>query len=141
MVVGMSSRMSLPYTKNVREFFRKPRKAGPLDDASVVATAGSPACGNMIRAFSEAEGCVNGVTDELGGLPPVRYRCSTSAVRSLKRAIRAYHNPASRRSEQPPKDLATEERQTYEEKAAMERLVRTWQLVLVIGDESPRPEV
>lgn len=47
----MSSRVPLPYTPKVLELFRNPKNMGPVEDANVVATAGSPACGDMIRLY------------------------------------------------------------------------------------------
>lgn len=47
----MSSRIPLPYSPKVLELFRNPKNLGPLEDATVIATAGSPACGDMIRLY------------------------------------------------------------------------------------------
>ncbi len=47
----MSTRIPLPYTPRVLELFRNPKNAGPMEDADVVESAGSPACGDMIRLY------------------------------------------------------------------------------------------
>ncbi|MCS7098913.1 MAG: iron-sulfur cluster assembly scaffold protein [Sulfolobales archaeon] len=47
----MSTRIPLPYTPKVLEIFRNPRNVGPMEDADVVESAGSPACGDMIRLY------------------------------------------------------------------------------------------
>ncbi len=55
----MSTRIPLPYTPKVLELFRSPKNAGPMEDADVVESAGSPACGDMIRLYlkvSERDG-------------------------------------------------------------------------------------
>lgn len=47
----MSSRIPLPYNPKIIELFRNPKNMGPMEDASVVAVAGSPACGDMISLY------------------------------------------------------------------------------------------
>jgi len=47
----VSTRIPLPYTPKVLELFRNPKNVGPMEDADVVETAGSPACGDMIRLY------------------------------------------------------------------------------------------
>lgn len=47
----MSTRVPLPYTPKVLELFKNPRNAGPMENADVVESAGSPACGDMIRLY------------------------------------------------------------------------------------------
>lgn len=47
----MSTRIPLPYTPKVLELFRNPKNVGPMGDADVVESAGSPACGDMIRLY------------------------------------------------------------------------------------------
>ncbi len=47
----MSSRIPLPYTPEVLKYFRNPKNVGPLDNPTVEATAGSPACGDMIKLY------------------------------------------------------------------------------------------
>lgn len=47
----MSSRIPLPYSPKILELFRNPRNLGVLSDANVIATAGSPACGDMIKLY------------------------------------------------------------------------------------------
>lgn len=47
----MSSRIPLPYSPKVLELFRNPKNLGPMEDATVVESAGSPACGDMIKLY------------------------------------------------------------------------------------------
>jgi len=63
------------------------------------------------------------VSDELGGLPAVKYHCGILAVGALRRAIRAYY----RRREKPawlPSSLTPEEKQTLEEEKMMVLLTK-----------------
>ncbi len=67
------------------------------------------------------------VTNELGGLPSIKYHCSILAVGGLKRAIRRYFEEV--RKEHPewlPRDLSKEERQALEEEELIERLYRKY---------------
>src|SRR4030067_3081067 len=45
------SRIPLPYTQKVLDLFRNPTNLGKMEDATVVAVAGSPACGDMITFY------------------------------------------------------------------------------------------
>ncbi|MEM1619770.1 MAG: iron-sulfur cluster assembly scaffold protein [Fervidicoccaceae archaeon] len=161
----MSTRVPLPYGPKVLELFRKPLNAGPMEDADVVATAGSPACGDMIKLYLkvdprgekiervtfESYGCAANIaaasiltekvagrgleeawriswreiSNELGGLPPIKYHCSILAVGALKRAIRTYfERRAGSRPAWLPSELTQEEKQALEEEELMERLLR-----------------
>lgn len=51
----MSNRIPLPYSPKVLELFKNPKNLGPLKDATIIATAGSPACGDMIRLYLKIE--------------------------------------------------------------------------------------
>jgi nitrogen fixation protein NifU and related proteins len=150
------SRIPLPYNPKVMDLFRNPKNLGKMEDATVVAVAGNPACGDMItfylkisdqqvieKATFESYGCAANiatssivtemikdltlekswnditwkkVTEEIGGLPSVKFHCGVLAVGALKRAIRQYftqkglENPAWL-----PKDLTFEEKQALEE--------------------------
>lgn len=125
------SRIPLPYNPKVMDLFRNPKNLGKMEDATVVAVAGNPACGDMItfylkideqtqvieKATFESYGCaaniatssivtemIKGmtlettwkditwkkVTEEIGGLPSVKFHCGVLAVGALKRAIRQY---------------------------------------------------
>jgi nitrogen fixation NifU-like protein len=127
-----------------------------MEDATVVAIAGNPACGDMItfylkineqtqvieKAQFESYGCaaniatssivtemIKGltletawkditwkkVTEEIGGLPAVKFHCGVLAVGALKRAIRQYF---SEKNLPAPAWLPTDH--TYEEKQALE---------------------
>lgn len=61
------------------------------------------------------------ISDELGGLPPIKYHCSILAVGALKRGIRAYYKQIGYNPPWLPKDLTVEERQVLEEEEMMER--------------------
>ncbi len=158
----MSTRIPLPYSPKVLELFKNPKNAGPMEDATVKATAGSPACGDLItiylkideekevilKATFESYGCaaniaaasiltemIKGktlqdawsiswkeVSDELGGLPAIKYHCSILAVGALKRAIRAYYKKRGKIPEWLPKNLTKEELQALEEEKLIERM-------------------
>jgi nitrogen fixation NifU-like protein len=156
----MSSRIPLPYSSRVLELFKNPKNLGRMEDASISAVAGSPACGDMIaiylkiddnqvveKASFESYGCaaniaassiltemVKGkkledawkiswrdISDELGGLPSVKYHCGVLAVGALRRAIREYF----KNREKPgwlPDTLTLEEKQALEEEKLIEVL-------------------
>jgi nitrogen fixation NifU-like protein len=149
------SRIPLPYNPKVMDLFRNPKNLGKMDDATVVAIAGNPACGDMItfylkisdkdiieKATFESYGCaaniatssivtemVKGlsletawkeitwkkVTEEIGGLPSVKFHCGVLAVGALKRAIRLYFK---QKSIEAPEWIPNEN--TFEEKQALE---------------------
>jgi nitrogen fixation NifU-like protein len=43
--------MPLPYNPKVLELFRNPKNLGKMEDATVIAVAGNPACGDMITFY------------------------------------------------------------------------------------------
>ena len=126
-----------------------------MEDATVSAIAGNPACGDMItfylkineqeiieRASFESYGCaaniatssivtemIKGlsletawkditwkkVTEEVGGLPSVKFHCGVLAVGALKRAIRKYYENKGTLHSWLPQDLTFEEKQALEE--------------------------
>lgn len=45
------SRMPLPYNPKILELFRNPKNLGKMEDATVTAVAGNPACGDMITFY------------------------------------------------------------------------------------------
>ncbi len=45
------SRMPLPYNPKVLDLFRNPKNLGKMEDATVVAVAGNPSCGDMITFY------------------------------------------------------------------------------------------
>jgi len=138
------------------DLFQHPKNLGKMDDATVVAVAGNPACGDMItfylkineqtqvieRAQFESYGCAANiatssivtelvksltlktawnditwkkVTEEIGGLPSVKFHCGVLAVGALKRAIRQYF---TQRGVAVPVWLPADH--TFEEKQALE---------------------
>ena len=149
------SRVPLPYTAKVMDLFRNPKNLGKMDDATVVAVAGNPACGDMVtfylkiddkgiieKATFESYGCaaniatssittemIKGlsleqawkevtwkkVTDELGGLPSIKFHCGVLATGALKRAIRLYFQHKGETPEWLPKEHTFEEKQALEE--------------------------
>ncbi len=151
------SRIPLPYNPKVMDLFRNPKNLGKMDDATVVAVAGNPACGDMItfylkisdkdvieKASFESYGCaaniatssivtemIKGltlenawkeitwkkVTEEIGGLPSVKFHCGVLAVGALKRAIRKYFDDNKKGAEPAwmPKESTFEEKQALEE--------------------------
>jgi len=137
------------------DLFRNPKNLGKMEDATVVAVAGNPACGDMItfylkindkdiieKASFESYGCAANiatssivtemikclsleqawkditwkrVTEEIGGLPSVKFHCGVLAVGALKRAIRQYYKE---KSVPAPSWMPAEH--TFEEKQALE---------------------
>jgi nitrogen fixation NifU-like protein len=45
------SRIPLPYNPKVLELFKNPKNLGKMEDATVVAIAGNPSCGDMITFY------------------------------------------------------------------------------------------
>ena len=165
------SRVPLPYTQKVLDLFRNPKNQGKMEDATVVAVAGNPACGDMItfylkineqqiieKATFESYGCaaniatasivtemIKGlsletawkdvtwkkVTEEVGGLPSVKFHCGILAVGAVKRAIRKYFTDRGTIPEWIPKELTFEEKQAIEE----EELAKTLSKRLKVAEE------
>jgi len=165
------SRVPLPYTQKVLDLFRNPKNLGKMEDATVVAVAGNPACGDMItfylkisdkdvieRATFESYGCaaniatasivtemIKGltletawkdvtwkkVTEEVGGLPSVKFHCGILAVGAVKRAIRKYYEQKGTTPAWIPKESTFEERQAIEE----EELAKTLSKRLKVAEE------
>jgi len=167
------SRIPLPYNPKVMDLFRHPKNLGKMDDATVVAVAGNPACGDMItfylkideteqiieKAQFESYGCAANiatssivtemvkcltlekaweditwkkVTEEIGGLPSVKFHCGVLAVGALKRAIRQYYKE---KGIAPPSWMPLDH--TFEEKQALEEeeLAKTLSKRLKIEEE------
>jgi len=47
------SRSPLPYNPKVLDLFRNPKNLGKMENATVVAVAGNPACGDMITYYAK----------------------------------------------------------------------------------------
>ncbi len=160
----MSTRIPLPHSHKIIELFRNPKNMGYMDDASVKAIAGSPACGDMIaiylkiddgketvvRASFESYGCAaniatasiltemikglsleeawniswKNVSDELGGLPSIKYHCGILAVGALRRAIREYYKSREVKSKWLPEKLTREELQALGEERIVELMYK-----------------
>ena len=63
------------------------------------------------------------ISEELGGLPPIKFHCGILAIGALRRAIRSYY----KKREKPnwlPDELTPEERQALEEEELMKILAR-----------------
>ena len=133
-----------------------------MEEATVVAVAGNPACGDMItfylkindqdiieKATFESYGCaaniatasivtemIRGltlqsawndvtwkkVTEEVGGLPSVKFHCGILAVGAVKRAIRKYYEQKGSAPSWLPKELTFEEKQAIEEEELAEKM-------------------
>jgi nitrogen fixation NifU-like protein len=155
----------------VLDLFRNPKNLGKMEDATVIAVAGNPACGDMItfylkinaqdaieRASFESYGCaaniatasivtemVKGmsletawkeitwkkVTEEVGGLPTVKFHCGVLAVGALKRAVRKYYQEKGAIPTWLPQELTFEEKQALEE----EELARMLSKRLKLSEE------
>ncbi|MBS7638491.1 iron-sulfur cluster assembly scaffold protein [Candidatus Bathyarchaeota archaeon] len=63
------------------------------------------------------------ISEELGGLPFVKFHCGILAIGAMRRAIRAYYNGRPQ-PEWLPKEFTPEERQALEEEKLMEILER-----------------
>ena len=162
------SRVPLPYNPKVLDLFRNPKNLGKMEDATVVAVAGNPACGDMItfylkineqdmieKASFESYGCaaniatssivtemIKGislkdawtkitwkrVTEEVGGLPSIKFHCGILAVGALKRAIRKYYQNKGVSLDWLEKDLTFEERQALEEEELAKLLAKRMKL-------------
>jgi nitrogen fixation NifU-like protein len=158
------SRIPLPYNPKVLDLFRHPKNLGKMEDATVIAVAGNPACGDMItfylkiseqevieRASFESYGCaaniatssivtemVKGlslenawkditwkkVTEEVGGLPTIKFHCGVLAVGALKRAIRKYYENKGINPSWLPQELTFEEKQAVEEEELAKMLAK-----------------
>ena len=137
------------------DLFQHPKNLGKMEDATVVAVAGNPSCGDMVtfylkitpeevieKASFESYGCaaniatssivtemVKGltlesawkditwkkVTEEVGGLPSIKFHCGVLAVGALKRAIRVYFEKKGTAPDWVPKEHTFEEKQALEE--------------------------
>jgi nitrogen fixation NifU-like protein len=62
------------------------------------------------------------ITEELGGLPSVKYHCGVLAVGALRRAIRKYFEDKKDKPNWLPEDLTHEEKHAIEEEKLMEQL-------------------
>jgi nitrogen fixation protein NifU and related proteins len=144
------------------DLFRNPKNLGKMEDATVVAVAGNPACGDMVtfylkisdaevieKATFESYGCaaniatssivtemIKGltlksawqditwkkVTDEVGGLPAIKFHCGVLAVGALKRSIRTFYEKKGNIPDWLPKEHTSEEKQALEEEELAQRL-------------------
>ncbi len=146
------------------DLFRNPKNLGKMEDATVVAVAGNPACGDMVtfylkindqlvieKATFESYGCaaniatssivtemIKGltveaawkditwkkVTDEVGGLPSIKFHCGVLAVGALKRAIRLFYEKKGAAPDWLPKEHTFEEKQALEEEELAKMLTK-----------------
>jgi nitrogen fixation protein NifU and related proteins len=65
---------------------------------------------------------VEKVTEEVGGLPSVKFHCGVLAVGALKRAIRKYYDISGEKRSWLPQELSFEEKQAVEEEELAEML-------------------
>jgi nitrogen fixation NifU-like protein len=64
------------------------------------------------------------VTDEVGGLPAIKFHCGVLAVGALKRAIRLYFEKKGTAPEWVPKEHTFEEKQALEEEELAKMLTK-----------------
>lgn len=69
------------------------------------------------------------VTEEVGGLPSVKFHCGILAVGAIKRAIRKYYEQKGAAPTWVPEDLTFEEKQALEEEELAQRLSRRTKVV------------
>jgi nitrogen fixation NifU-like protein len=69
------------------------------------------------------------VTEEVGGLPSVKFHCGILAVGAIKRAIRKYYEQKGTAPTWVPEDLTFEEKQALEEEELAKRLSRRTKVV------------
>jgi nitrogen fixation NifU-like protein len=62
------------------------------------------------------------VTEEVGGLPSVKFHCGILAVGAVKRAIRKYYEQKGSAPDWLPKDFTFEEKQALEEEELAQKL-------------------
>jgi len=131
------SRAPLPYNPKILELFRNPKNLGKMEDATVQAVAGNPACGDMItfylkinkqeiieKASFESYGCAANIatssmlTEMIKGKKleeAVKFHCGILAVGALRRAIRLYYKNKDETPSWLPEKLTFEEKQALEE--------------------------
>ncbi|MEM0355361.1 MAG: iron-sulfur cluster assembly scaffold protein [Desulfurococcaceae archaeon] len=64
------------------------------------------------------------VSDELGGLPVIKYHCSILAVGALKRAIRAYYSKKGVKPDWLPSELSVDEKAVMEEEEMIKKFYK-----------------
>lgn len=64
------------------------------------------------------------VSEEVGGLPSVKFHCGVLAVGAMRRAIREYYKRKGKTPDWLPKDITFEERQALEEEELAKRLAK-----------------
>ncbi len=69
--------MRIGYSKKVLEYFRNPKNIGRMEDASVVATVGSVACGDMIKLYLKI------VNDKIEKATFESYGCAANIATSV----------------------------------------------------------
>jgi nitrogen fixation NifU-like protein len=67
------------------------------------------------------------VTEEVGGLPNVKFHCGILAVGAVKRAIRKYYEQKGALPDWVPKELTFEEKQALEEEELAQKLSKRLQ--------------
>ena len=67
------------------------------------------------------------VTEEVGGLPNVKFHCGILAVGAVKRAIRKYYEQKGALPDWVPKELTYEEKQALEEEELAQKLSKRLQ--------------
>src|SRR3990170_4107664 len=123
------SRIPLPYTQKVleRATFESYGCAANIATASIVT--------EMIKGLSLETAWKDvtwkKVTEEVGGLPSVKFHCGILAVGAVKRAIRKYFTDRGNIPDWIPKELTFEEKQAIEE----EELAKTLSKRLKVAEE------
>jgi len=69
------------------------------------------------------------LSDELGGLPAIKFHCGILAVGALRRAIRAYYKMRGQKPSWLPEELTFEEKQALEEEELAKILAKKMRLI------------
>ena len=79
----MSSRIPLPYAPKVLELFQNPKNLGRMEDPTITAAAGSPACGDMIAFYLK----INEKTDVIIKSSFESYGCASNIAAASQLTI------------------------------------------------------
>ena len=128
------SRMPLPYNPKVLDLFRNLKISN--QEKIEKATFESYGCAANIATASIVTEMIKGlsledawnsvtwkkVTEEVGGLPSIKFHCGVLAVGALKRAVRMFYEKKGNLPSWLPQEHTFEEKQALEEEELAKRL-------------------